>query len=163
MKLKAIVIVTISVALIIGIALFNNKSSDSEMDTTLEINTEETIETATEVVETITTAEEFTTQQEITEEIVTIEQSTSQTTEVQTTLPQTETTTAKKPEQTTQKQEEQTTSSSSGNNKPEIIYNGDGTVTINGKTFKLGSDIPQEEMTTGNLDNVEAGKNYIGN
>ena len=163
MKLKAIVIVTISVALIIGIALFNNKSSDSEMDTTLEINTEETIETATEVVETITTAEEFTTQQEITEEIVTIEQSTSQTTEVQTTLPQTETTTAKKPEQTTQKQEEQTTSSSSGNSgKPEVIYNGDGTVTINGKTFKLGSDAEMGEMTTGDYSDLPTG-NVIGN
>lgn len=71
-------------------------------------------------------------------------------------------TTQKKPEQTTQKQEEQTTSSSGNNGKAEIVYNSDGTVTINGKTFKLGSDIPEEEMTTGDYSDLPTG-NVIGN
>ena len=80
----------------------------------------------------------------------------------QTTQKKPEQTTQKKPEQTTQKQPEQTTSSNGNNGKAEIIYNGDGTVTINGKTFKLGSDIPEEEMTTGDYSNLPTG-NVIGN
>lgn len=70
-------------------------------------------------------------------------------------------TTVQKHEETTKKEE--TTTSKADDNKPVIVYNGDGTVTINGKTFKLGDDIIEEKMTTGDLDNVEDGKNYIGN
>ena len=78
------------------------------------------------------------------------ETTTAQPQEQPTTPKQEQTTTAPKQEETTKK-EEQTTVKQEGNK-----------VIINGIEFELGDDIEEEEMTTGDLDNVEAGKNYIG-
>ena len=158
MKSAVATIIVIVIVSFIGIAIFNSdKSEDNEQEIIFVENLEDTskIISDTATAEIVTTVESITTQSQ-TIEVVKTEQSTSRDVEVQTSQP--ETTTAQ-PQETTKK-EEQTTAP-----KQEETTNSGGK--LNGKDIQLGfgdgSDGEIEEMTTGDYDNIEKGKNYIGN